>query len=175
MASTKNDLLAETRRLFGGENPELAGTAAAGPRQVLGLRLEKQVAASTSDLLAKAAKQFDPSDPTSPMAKHAAALAEQQERFAHQIEKGQTELTAKVEALSTALKVQEAKTSLAKVTPIKGGSFEGQLHVLMNGIAAGLGDEYDGHDHDDWPRAPQQEGRRPAHRGTVRPPGSSSR
>lgn len=142
VASTKKDLLAETRRLFGGDNPELLERL----QPVLdkfSAALEKQVATNTSELLAKATKQLDPSDPTSPMAKHAATLAEQQERFAQQIEKGQTELSSKVEALSTALKVQDAKTSLAKVTPIKGGSFEGQLHALMNGIAAGLGDEYE--------------------------------
>ena len=141
VASTKNDLLAETRRLFGGENPELLERL----QPVLdkfAIALEKQVQTSTSDLLTKASKQLDPSDPTSPMAKHAAAMAEQQQRFAHQIEKGQNELTAKVEALATALKVQEAKASLAKVTPIKGGTFEGRLHVFMNDIAAGLGDEY---------------------------------
>ena len=44
--------------------------------------------------------------------------------------------------LAAAVKVQQATASLAKVTPIKGGSLEGQVHVLMNGIAAGLGDEY---------------------------------
>ncbi|GEP37515.1 hypothetical protein NPS01_11780 [Nocardioides psychrotolerans] len=142
VASTKRDLLAETRRLFGGDNPELLERL----QPVLdkfSAALEKQVQTSTSELLAKATKQLDPSDPTSPMAKHAATLAEQQERFTQQIEKGQTELSAKVDALSTALKVQDAKTSLAKVTPIKGGSYEGQLHALMNDIAAGLGDEYE--------------------------------
>jgi hypothetical protein len=131
VASTKDDLLAETRRLFGGDNPELLERL----QPVLdkfSAALEKQVQTSTSELLAKATKQLDPSDPTSPMAKHAVTLAEQQERFAQQID-----------ALSTALKVQDAKTSLAKVTPIKGGSFEGQLHALMNDIAAGLGDEYE--------------------------------
>ncbi|MEQ7847448.1 Fis family transcriptional regulator [Nocardioides kribbensis] len=142
LASTKKDLLAETRRLFGGDNPELLERL----QPVLdkfSAALEKQVATSTSDLLAKATKQLDPSDPTSPMAKHAATLAEQQERFAQQIEKGQIELTAKVEDLSTALKVQGAKSSIAKVTPIKGSSFEDQIHALMSDIAAGLGDEYE--------------------------------
>lgn len=141
VATTKQELLAETRRLFGGENPELLERL----QPVLdkfSAALEKQVQTSAHDLLAKATKQLDPSDPTSPMAKHAAALAEQQERFSKQIEKGQTELSAKVEALSTALKVQDAKLSLAKVTPIKGGSFEDQIHVLMNEIGVGLGDEY---------------------------------
>ena len=142
VASTKKDLLAETRRLFGGDNPELLERLQP-VFDKFSAALEKQVATSTSELLAKATKQLDPSDPTSPMAKHAATLAEQQERFAQQIEKGQTELSTKVEALSTALRVQDAKTSLAKVTPIKGGSFEGQIHALMNDIAAGLGDEYE--------------------------------
>jgi len=142
VASTKKDLLAETRRLFGGDNPELLERL----QPVLdkfSAALEKQVQTGTSELLAKATKQLDPSDPASPMAKHAAALAEQQERFTKQIEKGQTDLSAKVDALSTALKVQDAKSSLAKVTPIKGGSFEDQIHALMNDIAAGLGDEYE--------------------------------
>ena len=31
---------------------------------------------------------------------------------------------------------------MAKVTPIKGGSYEDQIHSLMHGVAAGLGDEY---------------------------------
>lgn len=141
VASTKNDLLAETRRLFGGENPELLERL----QPVLdkfSRALEQQVQTSTSELLTRAAKQLDPSDPTSPMAKHTATLAEQQERFTKQIEKGQTELSAKVDALSTALKVQDAKSSIAKVTPIKGSSFEDQIHAVMNDIAAGLGDEY---------------------------------
>lgn len=142
VASTKRDLLAETRRLFGGENPELLERLQPVLDKFSAV-LEKQVQTSTSELLAKAARQLDPSDPTSPMAKHAATLAEQQERFTKQIEKGQTELSAKVDALSTALKVQDAKSSLAKVTPIKGGSFEDQIHALMNDIAAGLGDEYE--------------------------------
>lgn len=142
VASTRDEVLAETRRLFGGEHPELLERL----QPVLAsfsTALEKQVQTSTSELLARATKQLDPSDPTSPMAKQAAALAEQQRLFALQVEKGQDELGAKVDALSTALKVQDAKAALAKVTPIKGGSFENRLHVLMNDIAAGLGDEYE--------------------------------
>ncbi|MFC7358877.1 Fis family transcriptional regulator [Nocardioides astragali] len=142
VTSTKKDLLEETRRLFGGDNPELLERL----QPVLdkfSAALEKQVQTSTTELLEKATRQLDPSDPTSPMAKHAATLAEQQERFSKQIEKGQAELSAKVEDLSTALKVQGAKSSIAKVTPIKGSSFENQIHALMSDIAAGLGDEYE--------------------------------
>ena len=92
VASTKQDHARETRRIFGGDNPELLERL----QPVLdkfSAALEKQVTTSTGELLAKATKQFDPSDPTSPMAKHAAALAAQQEQFPKQIEKGQTELT----------------------------------------------------------------------------------
>ena len=131
----------QVQRLFGGDKAEvlerlqpLLGTFAKS--------LEAQVSAGTTELLSKAARQFDPSDPTSPMAKHAAALAVSQNEFTERIEKNHNVLADKVDELTTALKVQQATTSLAKVTPIKGGSLEAQVHVLMNGIAAGLGDEY---------------------------------
>ena len=140
--SAKKELLAETRRIFGGENPELLDRL----QPLLdrfGSNLETQVRTGTNELLEKAAKQFDPADPTSPMAKHAAALAQQQEKVSEKIEKNHVALAAKVDELTTALKVQEARTTLAKVTPIKGSSFEEQIHDLMRGIAAGLGDEYD--------------------------------
>ncbi|MFT3971251.1 MAG: Fis family transcriptional regulator [Micropruina sp.] len=134
-------LVSETQRLFGGEHPELLERL----RPLLNSfakTLEAQVSSGTTELLAKAAKQFDPSDPSSPMAKHTAALTVSQKEFTERIEKNHHALAGKVDELTTALKVQQATTTLAKVTPIKGGSFEGQVHVLMNGIAAGLGGEY---------------------------------
>lgn len=140
--NAKKGLVQETRRLFGGEHPELLDRL-----QPLLDRfrsnLETQVRSGTNELLEKAAKQFDPADPTSPMAKHTAALALQQDKVSAQIEKSHVALVAKVEELTTAIKVQEAKTTLAKVTPLKGGTFEAQVHDLMRGIAAGLGDEYE--------------------------------
>jgi hypothetical protein len=134
-------LTGEVRRLFGGESPELLERL----QPLLdrfGTSLETKVQASTGVLLDKVARQFDPADPTSPMAKHTAALKLQQETLAAQVERNHTELTAKVEELTTTLKVNEARASLAKVTPIKGGSFEDTIHDLMRGVAAGLGDEY---------------------------------
>jgi hypothetical protein len=138
----KKDLTTEIRRLFGGDSPELLDRL----QPVLnkfGTSLESHVRTGTSELLQTAAKQFDPADPTSPMAKHAAALTAQQDKLSQQIEKNHSDLAAKVAELTTAIKVQEAKTSLAKVTPIKGGTFEMQIHDLMRSIAAGLGDEYE--------------------------------
>jgi hypothetical protein len=141
VASAKQDLNAEVKRIFGGDSPELLERL----RPVLdkfGADLGVMVRDSSGELLAKAAKQFDPSDPSSPMAKHAAELNAQHERLTKQMEKQHTDLAQKVDELTTALKVQEARTTLAKVTPIKGGSFEGQVHALMHSVAAGLGDEY---------------------------------
>lgn len=109
----------------------------------MGTALEARLGASTSDLLQKAARQFDPSDPTSPMAKHAATSATHQEKVADLIQKGHAELGAKVDELSTALRIQEARSSLASVTPIKGATFEDQIHDLMRDIAAGVADEYE--------------------------------
>jgi hypothetical protein len=76
------------------------------------------------------------------MAKHTAELSARQAQLTQQLNKNHAELASKVDELSIALKVQEAKTTLAKVTPIKGASYAGQVHTLMLGIAGGLGDEY---------------------------------
>lgn len=141
VATAKDAMVAETRRMFGGENPELLERLQP-LLDKFAVALEKQVQSGTAELLEKATKQLDPSDPTSPMAKQAAALAKQQEQFTQQIEKGQAELAAKVDHLGTALAIRDAKAELAKVTPIKGGSFEEELHPVLREIAAGLGDEY---------------------------------
>lgn len=58
------------------------------------------------------------------------------------MEKQHGELGAKVDELVTTLRVREAKASLTKVSTLKGGPFEDQIHTLMRGVAAGLGDEY---------------------------------
>jgi hypothetical protein len=137
----KNDLAAELRRLVGGDNPELLERL----QPVLdkfGAGLETQVRTSTRELLERAAKQFDPTDPSSPMAKHAAALTAQQTQVTQQMEKNHGELAAKVEELTTMLRVKQDRTKLVNVTPIKGASFEQRIHELARGIATALGDEY---------------------------------
>ncbi len=120
----KRDLNGEIRRVLGGERPELVERLQPVVDS-FGVGLEAKVQASTGVLLDKVARQFDPADPTSPMAKHTAALKLQQETLASQIEKNHSELTAKVGELATAMKVTEARASLAKVTPIKGGFVRG--------------------------------------------------
>ncbi|MFL6140437.1 MAG: Fis family transcriptional regulator [Labedaea sp.] len=139
--TAKTDLNAELRRIFAGESPELVERL----QLVLdkfGADLDAKVRAGTADLLTKAAKQFDPSDPTSPMAKHAAELTAHQEQLTQQLARQHAELTSKIERVSTALRVKEATTALARVTPIKGESYAGSVHAVLVGIAAGLGDDY---------------------------------
>jgi len=139
--AAKEDLNTELRRIFAGESPELVERL----RPVLerfSSDLDAKVSAGTAELLTRAAKQFDPSDPTSPMAKHAAELAAHQERLTRQLVEQHTELTGKIEEMSTALRVREATTALARVTPIKGDSYASSVHAVLGGIAAGLGDDY---------------------------------
>lgn len=41
------------------------------------------------------------------------------------------------------IKVQDARATLAKVTPIKGGAYQDGINAVMQDVAAGLGDAYD--------------------------------
>jgi hypothetical protein len=98
--------------------------------------------ARTAELLEKTVKQFDPSEPTSPMAKHMAEVSERQREFTELIGKNYGDFAKKVDEWTMAWKVQEARTALTKVTPIKGDTYENQVNVVLAEIAAGLGDEY---------------------------------
>lgn len=141
VTTAKQDLNAELHRLFAGESPELV--ARLQPLLTkFGTDLDARVSAGTAELLTKAAKQFDPSDPTSPMAKHAAALTANQEQLTQQLAKQHAELTDKIEEVSAALRIQEATTALARVTPIKGESYASSVHLVLTGVATGLGDDY---------------------------------
>lgn len=141
VTAAKQDLNTELRRMFAGESPEFVERLQP-LLDKFGADLDTKVSAGTAELLAKAAKQFDPSDPTSPMAKHAAELTARQEQLTRQLVNQHTELTSKIDEVSTALRVQEATTALARVTPIKGESYAGSAHAVLIGIAAGLGDDY---------------------------------
>lgn len=141
VGKAKQELVVEMRRLFGGEKPELL-TQLQPVLDRFGTTVEATMRTSAGELLEKATKQLDPADPTSPLARHTAALTTQHKELVQRVEKHHGELAAKVDDLATSLRVQEARTSLAKVTPIKGSSFEDRLHVLLHGVAAGLGAEY---------------------------------
>lgn len=143
--SARKNLLMEVHRLVGGDNPELAARLVP-MLEKFGHELDSRVTTQTSELLARAAKQFDPDDPTSPMAKHARELHKQQETLSAALERNHRDLATKVEELTTAVKVttsaKEATSSLAKITTLKGESYATDIHEIMVQIAAGLGDEY---------------------------------
>lgn len=141
VAAAKRDVTAELQKIFGGDSPELMGKL----QPILdkfGTSIDTTLKAGTAELITKAAKQFDPADPTSPIAKHTAALDVQQQKLTKLIAENHQDLAKKVVDLTNAVKIQEAKANLAKVTPIKGDTFENQLNSLFAGITAGLGDEY---------------------------------
>ncbi|WP_285600512.1 Fis family transcriptional regulator [Kineosporia sp. NBRC 101731] len=138
-------LRAEIQRLVGGEQPELVDRLAP-LLEAFGQKLDTRSTEQTQTLLAKAARQFDPTDPTSPMAKHTKALQEQQVALNAELEKNHLALVAKVDELTTAVKVstsaKESVEKLAKVTPLKGDTYADAVHQVMEEIAGGLGDEY---------------------------------
>ncbi|WP_216843470.1 hypothetical protein [Phytoactinopolyspora alkaliphila] len=104
VASVKSDLSTELRQVFGGENPALVERLQPILDQ-FGTRLDARVGTSTGDLIAKVGRQFDPADPTSPMAKHQAALEAQRHELAEHLAANHKELTSKVDELTTALKI----------------------------------------------------------------------
>ncbi|MCW2501706.1 MAG: transcriptional regulator, Fis family [Frankiales bacterium] len=145
VTTAQTTLRGELERLFGGDSPQLL--ARLQPLlATFATDLDAKVSRQTGELLAKAARQFDPSDPTSPMAKHSAALALQQQSLAQSLEKHHEALAGKVDELATAVKVQtaarQATSKTASVTPLKGASYADDVHAVMATIAAGLGDEY---------------------------------
>ncbi|MBP2453012.1 Fis family transcriptional regulator [Mycolicibacterium lutetiense] len=141
VAAAKKDVAAELQKIFGGTNPELMDKL----QPILdkfGTSIDATLKAGTAELITKAAKQFDPSDPTSPIAKHTAALDAQQRKLTELIANNHTDLAKKVDDVVVALKVQEGKKAVATRTPEKGFQYEDAMGGLLQDIAAGLGDEY---------------------------------
>lgn len=93
----------------------------------------------------KAARQFDPADPTSPMANHAVELRQQQEALSLTLVKNHEAIAGKVDELVNTIRVNEAgresAVRTAKITPLKGGTYAEGVHAVMYGIAVGLGDD----------------------------------
>lgn len=142
--STK-ELRDEVERLVGGDSPELL--AKLGPiLDAAGKKMGEQAFEQTDKLLTKVSRQFDPADPTSPFAKQAAALAEQQNALTASMDKNHLALVGKVDELAKAVAVDKAARAAAErtasVTPLKGATFESAIHSVMETIAVGLGDDY---------------------------------
>lgn len=141
VTAAKTALTAEVRRIFAGDSPELLEKLQP-MLEKFSTELDAKSSASISEVVAKAVKQFDPADPTSPMAKLTANLEARQQQITELMGKNHEAITLKIEEIGTALKVQDARATLSKVTPIKGDTFETQVNEVLSAIATGLGDEY---------------------------------
>lgn len=139
----RKSLTDEINRLVGGEHPELLARLAP-VLATFGRELDDRAAKQTSELIDKVTRQFDPADPTSPMAKHNQELSRQQLSLRDTLEKNHKELEAKVDELAGAVRSARAASdaTAASITTLKGETYAQGIHRLMIDIAAGLGDEY---------------------------------
>lgn len=137
----RTDLAGQLRALLGGEKPELLDRLQP-VLDSLGGKMEAHLTASATALAEKAAKQYDPSDPTSPLARHAATITADQARSSARIEEQQRLLAEKLDVLSTRLQVQQARLTERQESTRKGADFETLMHQVLGDLAAGLGDEY---------------------------------
>jgi len=141
----KKALTDEINRLLGGENPELLGRITP-MLETFSRNLNDRVATQTTELIANAARQFDPTDPTSPMAKHNVELKQQQMALTEVLRANHQALEAKVDELTLAVTVNkaavEAAARTARLTPLKGDTYEQSIDRVMVEIAAGIGCEY---------------------------------
>ena len=145
VAQAEKSLRERIGQLLGGDDPELLARL----KPVLeefGATLTRRADAHTTDLFERATRALDADDPTSPMAKHLAALDKRQEELAKRWDAHHSDLAGKVAELTTAIQVQrsatEATKATASVTPLKGATYEDTVHAAMHSISLGLGDEY---------------------------------
>lgn len=138
-------LSGEVNRLLGGEHPELLARLAPVIER-FGRELETRSTQQTSELIAKAARQFDPADPASPMAQQARTLAEQQQSLGAALAKDNTDLARKVDELVEIVKLAQAasgaRSAVVRSSTLKGEQYAQAMHPLLGAVAAGLGDEY---------------------------------
>ncbi|MGW4632717.1 Fis family transcriptional regulator [Nocardia sp. NPDC004415] len=141
VAAATTHITDQVNRLFSGTDPELVARL----QPVLArfsADLTSKAIASTQELIATATKQFDLNDPTSPIAKHTAALDMRQLAMSDLLMANHADLTKRLEEVTAALKVRDARAAVIQLTPRKGDTFADGVHGFLAPIAAGLGDEY---------------------------------
>ncbi len=145
VTEARKALEAEISRLFGGESPELLSRLTA-LLDSWGKDLDARSTKQVSDVLTRAAKAFDPADPTSPLARQQAELRKQSDAIATTMASNHKELATDVRELAALVREQQAAASaratLAAVTPIKGRTFESDACAVLEGIATALGEEF---------------------------------
>lgn len=138
-------LVGEITRLLGGESPELA-TRLSGVLDSFGKDVQTRSTAQIDEVIRKAAKAFDPTDPDSPMAKHQAALQGRHDELAKVIGERHEHLAREVRTLAETIRVEHAAATargqLASVTPLKGAAFEDSAGSALVQIATALGEEF---------------------------------
>jgi hypothetical protein len=139
--AAQKSIVAEMQRTLGGENPALVERLKP-LLDAFGTSVGESARSATDGLLRHAVKQFDPADPTSPVAKLASALAQQQEVVTAKLDKNHAELAVAVAELATVIKVERGKSNVVHLTTLKGRPFEDSVGGLLRELAAGLGDEY---------------------------------
>lgn len=135
-------ITAELERVLGGQNPELVQKL----KPLLdgfGTQVNDQARAAFDSFVVQAGKQLDPADPTSPMAKLGASLAQQQKVVMDRFDAQYTEVATAVTDLTAALRKERATSNVVQLTTLKGRPFEDAVGTLLQQIAAGLGDEYE--------------------------------
>lgn len=141
VATARDDLGAQIATLLGGEEPQLL-LRLQPLLERFGRNLEERTLGQTSTLIEKVAKQFDPVEPTSPMAQQMRMLKESQATYAEEAASQQQVVSDKLEALTAGLVAAKSTRLALARTAAKGVTYEEQTHVLLAEIAAGLGDEY---------------------------------
>ncbi len=143
--SARKSLHAEITRLLGGEDPELV-TRLVPVLDKFATNLDQVSTRRTDELFTKAAKQLDPDDPASPMAKQSREMQRHQADLKSALEKANQQLSSKVDELAKAFQIahsaEDATAALLSRTTLKGGRYEEQICAVMQDIADGLGDEF---------------------------------
>jgi len=139
--SAHQSLTAEVARLFGGADPALAKSLHPVLLNVTAT-IKEQTIKETNALLDRVARDFNPANPTSPMAVQMSALTAAQERQTASLLDAQKDLATKVDGLVASVQSKTAHDKVVAATALKGASYEDAVHAILSSIAAGLGDEY---------------------------------
>ncbi len=142
---SREQLSADITRLVGGEDPIL-GARLDAVLAKFGSELDERVGRRADELYVKAARQLDPRDPTSPLAAVTQQLGQQYAALAAQFGESQKDVTARLDALSTAVQVTAAAATATAITtavsPLKGIAYEDGIHQRAAAFAVRTGDEY---------------------------------
>lgn len=138
-------LVQEMQRLVGGDDPVL-GAKLAVLLQNFSSQLDERINTRTDDLFAKAARQLDPRDPTSPLAEFTKRIGEQHEALSNNVQVGQRAIEESLDKLTAVVNAATATTSataaIRAVSPLKGTAYADAVHQQIQTLAGIYGDEY---------------------------------